>query len=99
MLRYLPGLEDVSFTLVPTPKTRRKGPPKSFESLREAKTALTNLADSLSTHSFSWPAAAIRSYLQGGSKSLDEAFGVPEPVEKKPAPKKKAAAKPASRRR
>jgi hypothetical protein len=83
-------------------KGRRKGPPKVFDSLREAKTALTHLADSLSTHSFSWPAAALRSYLAGGSKSLDEAFGLPEKVdrkaaqagkqtEKKPPPKKRPA--------
>jgi hypothetical protein len=74
-----------------TSKGGRKGPPKSFDSLREAKTALTNLADSLATHHFTWPAAAIRSYLRGGSKSLDEAFGLPEQSEKKRASKKKAA--------
>lgn len=85
-----------------TSKGRRKGPPKSFDSLREAKTALTNLADSLATHSFTWPAAALRSYLLGGSKSLDEAFGLPEQPEKKRPPKKKKAAgvsTPAKRRR
>ena len=81
--------------LVQTSKRGRKGPPKSFDSLREAKAALTNLADSLATHSFSWPAAAIRSYLGGGSTSLNEAFGLPEQTEKKgtpKTPKKKTAA-------
>jgi hypothetical protein len=56
----------------------RKGPPKKFETHRAAKEALTNLADSLSTHSFPWPAAAIRSFLRGHAQSLDEAFGLPE---------------------
>jgi hypothetical protein len=72
-----------------TSKGRRKGPPRSFDSLREAKTALTNLADSLATHQFTWPAAAIRSYLLGGSQSLDEAFGLPEKAAEKRVPKKK----------
>jgi len=85
---------------VQTSKRRQKGPPKSFDSLREAKLALTNLADSLATHSFSWPAAAIRSYLLGGSKTLNEAFGLPEQAEKKRSPKTKAAASaPSTRRR
>lgn len=67
----------------------RKGPPKKFATHREAREALTNLADSLSTHSFPWPAAAIRSFLRGHTQSLDEAFGLPE----KSAGKQRAAKK------
>jgi hypothetical protein len=59
-------------------KSGRKGPPKNFATVREAREALTHLADSLTTHSFTWPAAAIRSYLSGGSESLDTAFGLAE---------------------
>ena len=67
-----------------TSKRGQKGPPKSFSSLREAKAALTYLADSLANHSFAWPAAAIRSYLAGGSPSLDEAFGLLPATAKEP---------------
>jgi hypothetical protein len=77
-----------------TNKPGRKGPPKSFNTFKEAKEALANLADSLSTHSFSWPAAALRSYLKGTCKTLDEAFGLPERAPKPQAVKKKAAAAP-----
>jgi hypothetical protein len=88
---------------VKTGKRGQKGPPKSFESLREARAALTHLADSLATYHFPWPAAAIRSFLSGGSQSLDEAFGVSfaaggkQKAEKmKPAEKPKAKGRPAA---
>lgn len=88
-----------------TKKPSRKGPPRNFSTFKEAKEALANLADSLSTHSFSWPAAALRSYLKGTCKSLDEAFGLPERAvkaegaKKSAAPNKKAAPPPAKRSR
>jgi hypothetical protein len=55
--------------------------------MKEARAALTDLADSLATFHFPWPAAALRSYLSSGSPSLDEAFGLPRPTDAKPKPK------------
>jgi hypothetical protein len=92
--------------VVKTSTRGRKAPPKTFDTLKEARIALMDLADSLANHQFQWPAAAIRSYLSGGSQSLDEAFGFAAAAaakakakSSKPSPAKTKAAAPSKRGR
>jgi hypothetical protein len=64
---------------MPTKRKSHAAPRRHFKSDAEARAALTALAEKLDHHNFFWPAGAIREFLKGNSRSLDEAFGLVPP--------------------